>query len=256
LASDLLSTSDKSFWHGYLDFYDKLLPKVIDGAILEFGVFKGYSIRWLLESFPAARVFGADILPVQPEWPLDPRVTYAKVDQADENAVRELVSSIANLDLIIEDGSHFPRHQSICLKHGLAALRPGGVYVLEDIHTSHPAHQLYRQEFGSRRGQTAYSVLLGIDHMRRIHADAEDERFRSLGRGSHFSYDDVRALAEQIQSIAFYRRATLPTSCWNCGSTRFSYHDLKCECGWNLLDEADSMTIVIKKRSAPPASPQ
>ena len=248
LTSQLLSTSDKSFWHGYLNFYERLLPKEINGTILEFGVFRGNSIRWLMQTFPTACILGADILATQPEWPVDPRVTYYQLDQGDEEAVRNLLTNIVDLDLIVEDGSHLPLHQSICLKHGLDVLRPGGTYVLEDIHTSHPAHELYRHEFGSERGQTAFSVLLGIEHLRRIEAENDDERLETLARGSHFTGDEIRNLAEQIDTVEFYRRATLPASCWNCGSSHFNYNELRCQCGVELFSEADSMTIVIRKR--------
>lgn len=250
MASELLSSSDKSFWHGYLDFYELHLPKSVKGTILEFGVFKGNSIRWLLNEFPDSKIAGADILPLQPEWPLDARVEYHELDQANESAVSALVHRFSDLELIIEDGSHFPSHQSICLRHGFDALRPGGTYVLEDVHTSHPAHNQYRQEFGDQRGQTSFSVLLGIDHLRRLGVAPDNDRLRALAAGTHFTIDDVRRLHAQIESIAFYRRATLPTSCWRCGSTNFNYHTLKCECGVDLMSEADSMTIVIKKRAA------
>ncbi|WP_155624442.1 hypothetical protein [Burkholderia diffusa] len=248
MSSQLLSSSDKSFWHGYLGFYEQHLPKTVAGSILEFGVFKGNSIRWLLQTFPNAKIVGADILQIQPEWPTHENVEYRQVDQADEQAVSALVRGIDDLELIIEDGSHFPSHQSICLKHGIDALLPGGTYVLEDVHTSHPAHDQYRQEFGDQLGQTSLSVLLGLEHVRRLGEMPSEDQFLALAAGTHFSLDDVRRLHAQIETISFYRRATLPTSCWRCGSTSFNYHALKCECGVDLLSEADSMTIVIKKR--------
>lgn len=153
-----------------------------------------------------------------------------------------------DLDMVTEDASHVPSHQSICLKHGRNALRSGGTYVLEDVHTSHPSHDQYRQEFGERRGQTALSVLLGIAHMRRIGVGVDDDRLLALARGSHFNLKGLRSLFAQIDVISLYRRATVPTSCWNCGSTRFDYHEMKCVCGIDLFAEADSITIVIKKR--------
>ena len=52
----LLSHSDKSFWHGYLSFYESHLPRNIEGLIVEFGVFKGNSIRWLSQKYPEAKI--------------------------------------------------------------------------------------------------------------------------------------------------------------------------------------------------------
>lgn len=245
--SPLLAASDKSFWHGFAKFYEKHFPESVDGSILEFGVFKGNSIRWLLARFPNAKIVGADILPVQPEWPIDERVTYVELDQADEGQIDSLVRSIDRVRMIIEDGSHVPRHQSNCLKHGLLALQPGGIYVLEDIHTSHPAHSQYRDEFGPAHAQTALSVLLGIEQLKRQGNAPTEAQLNALAAGDHFSLLDVETLVEQIDQISVFKRATLPDSCWRCGSSTFDYHAFKCECGVDLMSEADSMTIVIRK---------
>ncbi|EJL67881.1 hypothetical protein PMI12_05501 [Variovorax sp. CF313] len=243
-----LEQTDKSFWHGFTNFYDTHLPHRIEGKILEFGVFKGNSIRWLLAKFPDAVIHGADILPAQPEWPLDSRVTYHEVDQEEEEQVKSLLEKIGQgLRLLIEDGSHFPRHQSRCLRLGLGALEPGGTYVLEDIQTSHPAHSQYADEFGSAVEQTSLSVLLAFEHLKRRGEALSPSRLAMLGRGSHFTASDIEKLFAQITSIDVYKRATLPSKCWKCGSSNFDYHSYRCECGVDLMNEADSMTVVIKK---------
>ncbi|RYG58053.1 MAG: class I SAM-dependent methyltransferase [Alphaproteobacteria bacterium] len=248
----LLAHTDKSFWHGYLDFYAAHLPLDVKGTIVEFGVFKGHSIRWLADRFPNARIVGADILPTQPEWPTDQRITYARLDQDDVAQISGLFASLQNVELIIEDGSHIPKHQSACLKLGLPALAPGGTYVLEDIHTSHPNHALYANEFGGTqagaRAQTSLSVLLAFEHMFSTGAEMTAVRCAKLAEGSHFNAAEIESMFKSIESIKVYKRAVLPHSCWRCGSSDFDYHAFKCVCGAALMDAADSMTIVIKKR--------
>ncbi|MBB1599047.1 hypothetical protein [Variovorax sp. UMC13] len=248
--SPLLATSDKSFWHGFLDFYALHLPPKIDGAVIEFGVFKGHSIRWLIERFPEASITGADILPVQPEWPLHPRVRYRQMDQDDASQVVQVLAEVPGIQLIIEDGSHMPKHQSTCLKHGLQALQAGGTYILEDIHTSHPAHSLYQEEFGTRPAQTSLSVLLAFEHLLRSGRPLTPAVRDGLARGAHFDADDIESLFGAVASIHMFKRATLPTSCWRCGSSNFDYHAYRCECGVELMGAADSMTLVVKKRGS------
>lgn len=173
--SPLLEESDKSFWHGYVDFYDRVLPAEMTAPIVEFGVFHGNSIRWLLSRYPQARIYGVDILHEQPEWPVSERVEYRCVDQSNERAVASFFQSIEAPGLIIEDGSHIPSHQARCLRLGLQVLRPGGVYVLEDIHSSHPMHELYAEEFANkhklkgsgRQYPTVLSLLLCFEHLLR-----------------------------------------------------------------------------------------
>lgn len=248
----LLANSDKSFWHGYLDFYALHLPPKVEGTIIEFGVFKGHSIRWLAERFPNARIIGADILPTQPEWPTEPRISYAQLDQDDSAQIARLLDSFDNIELIIEDGSHIPKHQSACLKLGLSALASGGTYVLEDIHTSHPGHALYLDEFGATqtgaRAQTSLSVLLAFEHLLRTGSQMTEATCDKLAEGSHFDVAEIRALFGAIASIKVYKRAVLPSSCWRCGSSDFDYHAFQCACGAALMDAADSMSIAIKKR--------
>ncbi|MET3914354.1 hypothetical protein ABID97_001136 [Variovorax sp. OAS795] len=243
-----LEQTDKSFWHGFTEFYDTHLPLKIEGKILEFGVFKGNSIRWLLAKFPEAMIHGADILPIQSEWPIDARVTYHMVDQDDETQVKSLLEHVGRgLQLVIEDGSHFPRHQSRCLRLGLDALEPGGTYVLEDIQTSHPAHSQYADEFGTALGQTSLSVLLAFEHLKRRGEALSQSTLATLGGGTHFTDVDIAKLFAQIASIDVYKRATLPSKCWKCGSSDYDYHSYRCGCGVDLIDEADSMSVVIRK---------
>ena len=114
-SSPLMAASDKAFWHAYVDFYARHFPADIDGLVVEFGVLNGNSIRWLSERFPSADLVGVDILPVQATWPQGPRIRYAQVDQDSEAQMAAFFAGIAAPRLIIEDGSHFPRHQSRCL---------------------------------------------------------------------------------------------------------------------------------------------
>jgi hypothetical protein len=247
-SSPLMAASDKAFWHAYVDFYARHFPQDIDGLVVEFGVLNGNSIRWLSERFPSAELLGVDILAVQPTWPQGPRIRYAQVDQDDEAQVAEFFAGIDAPRLIIEDGSHFPRHQSRCLRLGLASLASGGLYVLEDIHTSHPEHSLFKAEFGAvDRAQTSLHVLLAFEHAKRLGLRALGDA--QLGRlaGRHFSAEQLQALYAQVESIDVYKRATLPTQCWRCGSTDFDYLSWHCGCGVPLMSNADSMSIVLKK---------
>ena len=176
--------SDKGFWHGYIDFYEKYFPESIGGLIVELGVFKGDSIRWLSERFKKARIIGADILEQQASWPIGEQISYRRIDQGSEIGIASFFKEIDAPELIIEDGSHIPSHQSRCFKHGFAALKPGGIYVLEDINTSLPQHPIYRKSLWKsprleklfrkfQRGkakyvQTSLSVILAFEHLKKI----------------------------------------------------------------------------------------
>ncbi|HEY6363137.1 MAG TPA: class I SAM-dependent methyltransferase [Vicinamibacterales bacterium] len=238
--------SDKSFWHRYLEFYEEAFSKLGQvSSILEFGVFKGDSIRWLAQRFPDARIVGCDIIPPQPSWPVSPRIGYATLDQGSLEQIRRLFQHLnIRFDLIIEDGSHQPVHQRNCLVESLACVRPGGIYVLEDLHTAHPQHPLYR-ELGRSSVVGPLHLLLALEHLQANGRVIDEPTLSRLTGDSLFSREDVELVARRVASINLYRRATLPHRCYNCGSSDFDYGTLRCRCGADLYDEADSMSAVL-----------
>lgn len=266
-----MQESDKVFWHGYLSFYEQHFPTDINGTIVEFGVFKGASIRWLLRRFPSAHIIGVDIETQKEEWPVDPRVTYMTVDQGRPADIERLFATVPAPSLIIEDGSHIPFHQSSCLIRGIKALAPGGIYILEDIHTSHPGHDLYEMECETDMGrgrrtlrrlrrklchshpttfkQTSLSVLLAFDHLKRLDRQTlGPEDIELLSVGNHFNPHDITVLYRAIDEISTYRRSVFPTMCYRCNGTQFHYHSFKCSCGADLFMAPDSMSILIYKK--------
>ncbi len=100
------------------------------------GVFgaPGASLRGWRELFPKALVYGADIdrtILFQEE-----RIQTFYCDQLDETSIRELWSHPDlqdGVDVIIEDGLHTFEANISFLDASLRYLRPGGIYVTEDI---------------------------------------------------------------------------------------------------------------------------
>lgn len=252
MTTPLDRSSDKIFWHGFVDFYETHLRDRPIRSIAEFGVFKGNSVRWMLDRFPEAQVTGIDILPEQPEWPKDPRVTYHRLDQDDRAGVRDFFAG-KSFDLIIEDGSHRPHHQAHCLVETIGSVSPGGIYILEDIHTSMPQHALYRRKFG-RWGKTgtALSTLLALDHLRRIGQPLTADRAAAIAADSLFRPEEISALDRHIAAIHLYRRTRLPDACYACGATEFDYARFRCTCGVEIFACADSMSFVIERSQAVP----
>jgi 23S rRNA U2552 (ribose-2'-O)-methylase RlmE/FtsJ len=245
----LLDTSDKVFWHNYLGFYENFFQGRDFLNVAEIGVFKGNSIRWLLERFPSASIHGADILPIQPEWPVSDRFTFTQLDQGDVKQLRTFFSKHP-FDLIIEDGSHIPTHQALCLIEGVQALTRGGLYVLEDIHTSHPSYQKAKSRFPfskKERNGNALSVLLAIDHYKRLSTKIDSEKARAIAKDSMFEDSDVLFLASNISHISLYKRTNLPDYCYSCGSGDFDFSAYKCRCGVDVFSDSDSMTFVVEK---------
>lgn len=248
--NSLLTDSDKTFWHGYIDFYEPHLQLRTIRSIAEIGISKGHSIRWLLARFPEASIFGADIIERIESWPVDQRFKDVQMDQGDTQQLRQFFSN-GPFDLIIEDGSHQPEHQVLALIEGIQSVNSNGIYILEDIHTSHPT-SITRLKKGlaklSKPKSNALNFLLGLAHYLRISKEITHERLQRLTRNSIISEEQGKILIENIKSIHFYRRTRLPERCVHCGSTEYNFDTMRCVCGARVFSDFDSMTFVIEKK--------
>ena len=228
--------SDKSYWHGFEDFYETYFNNRTFSNIAEVGIFKGASIRWLLERFPSSNIYAADIVERGDEWPVDDRFKDYQLDQGNVEQLRNFLTQ-APYDLIIEDGSHHPDHQVLCLLEGIRVLEPQGIYILEDIHTS------VDQPTGN-----ALSALLAIQHYRRLNIAIDRDIAWKIANNSLLSADDVMLLDEHIDTIELYKRTRLPDMCYKCYSTEFNYSQFRCLCGEHIFSSNDSMSFVIVKK--------
>src|SRR5579875_1691470 len=195
----LLTKSDKFFWHHYIEQYDlhfSALEAMSALNILEIGIFKGNSIRWLQQKFPNANIHGIDILEEQAEWPQSEQITYYKMDVSNREALHHFFQA-HQFDIIIEDSSHIPSHQAICLIEGIKRLKEGGFYILEDIHTSLPEHDYYHRQQRAKYGWlskkkmgTALTALLGIEHLKRNQLPLTDDHLNYLARDNFLSAEE------------------------------------------------------------------
>ena len=241
--------SDKHYWHRYTTAYDALFAQIAaPKLIIEFGVFHGGSVRWMLERFPGAQIIGVDILPVQPDWPLHERVRYVQLDQGKPEAITALLQPLAGqVDLILEDGSHDPLHQLSCLLQGMRALKAGGSYILEDIHTSLPEHPAFRARvLASGRTAASLHLLLAAEHQLVTGQALGDETLQSLAAAVAAPLADITPLFERAMSVDVVRRGLLPLQCWRCRSSVFDPVRLQCRCGEALYAATDSMTAIVR----------
>ena len=131
--------SDKAS-HGFCEFYEGYFGPIRDSAraVLEIGVYMGASMRAWLDYFPNARILGADDGRWRKHWEFkSPRAHIWLVDQADRAGMEKVVSDIGEpLDVVIDDGGHTMWQQQVSLAVVLKAVKPGGLYAIEDLHSS------------------------------------------------------------------------------------------------------------------------
>lgn len=94
------------------------------------------SLRTWYDYFPSARVLGADVDP-SPHLD-DDRVTTFVLDQGDPESLTALCDSLGDLelDVVVDGGSHRPDHQQLTLGHLFPRVKPGGLYIVENLLTN------------------------------------------------------------------------------------------------------------------------
>lgn len=124
-------------WEHYFEIYHRHFSRFIGKAVgvMEIGVYSGGSLEmWRSYFGEKSHIYGVDIQEACKVYEND----YTKIfigDQEDRafwSTVR--AASVEEVDIIIDDGGHTPEQQQVTLEEMLSHLRPGGVYLCEDVH--------------------------------------------------------------------------------------------------------------------------
>lgn len=142
--------------HGFTAVYEQFLEPFRDHPItmLEIGVFEGASVRMWRDYFPHARIYAIDF-DASARRHGDARITVLVGNQMDPEFLDTVVAASGPLDFVVDDGGHRPEQQLTSLFHLWEHLKLGGVYAIEDVHTSY----LGRWSPGWRQPGTTIEVL-------------------------------------------------------------------------------------------------
>jgi hypothetical protein len=183
--------TDKAVYHQFTVWYDFWLSHLRREPIrmLEIGILLGGSLRMWHEYFERPeRIFAADLLFPEERGveaiELGPRVELLRLDQSDR---QQLAGMPRRLDLVIDDGGHRMEQQQLSLVTLFEHLKPGGIYILEDLHTSQP-------RYAASHGSTIQNNTLRLlEDLRRGQCSKNSEYF--------LTPDEFSGLCAQIQDI-------------------------------------------------------
>lgn len=130
--------SDKDREHSYGPVYDELFYPYRETAtaLLEIGVMHGASLFAWRAYFPHAQITGMD------HWAtpiVDERIRTVRADSTKLGEVREgfaLEGVKTPFDIIVDDGCHWLDDQRATWQNLREYLRPGGIYVIEDLQST------------------------------------------------------------------------------------------------------------------------
>lgn len=123
-------------WDHYLEIYEAHFARFRGKPVtlVEIGVYSGGSISmWKAYFGPQCRVIGVDIEDACRIYERN-GVEVMIGDQADPAFWQAFRERYPEVDIIVDDGGHLVHQQVATLEGMLAHLRPGGVYLCEDVH--------------------------------------------------------------------------------------------------------------------------
>jgi hypothetical protein len=202
-------------WVHYFPIYERHLARWRGRwpAILEIGVYRGGSLdMWRGYFGESVKVVGIDIDPIAAELS-DPRSTIVLGDQADPDFLESVVRDHGPFDIIIDDGGHTMEQQITSIETLFPTLVDGGVYVVEDCHTS------YWDDFGGGRGRPGTFIEWSkarIDDLHGYHEAAPVHPIWTDHVDGIHCYDSVVVFEKQRRHAPF---------CEQVGASSFLFHD-------------------------------
>jgi SAM-dependent methyltransferase len=182
-------------WIHYFDIYERHFSpyRRTRPRILEIGISHGGSLDLWRDYFGrGVEIVGIDI-DRRALALAEPGIDICIGDQGNPEFLRQVARDHGPFDIVIDDGSHRSEHQLCSLEHLWPALRPGGIYLVEDLHTN------YWQDYGGGLGRdgTFMEFVKGLlDHLNAFHSNdpsfTVSEWTRTLG-GVHV-YDSIVVL--------------------------------------------------------------
>lgn len=177
-------------WEHYFQIYEREMARFMQKPIcfLEIGVFKGGSIPMWKGYFPeGSTLVFVDIDPACKAHEIEG--THVRIgNQADPDFIAGIAAEFGPFDLVLDDGSHICKHQIKSFECLWPHLKNGGLYMVEDCHTS------YWPGFGGGYRNEASFIEYGkrlIDIMHSWYTDQDNL----------FAFQDM---AKELNSVRFF----------------------------------------------------
>ncbi|MCC1494770.1 class I SAM-dependent methyltransferase [Cognatishimia sp. F0-27] len=188
-------------WLHYLTVYSRELGpfRTRPVTFLEIGVFRGGSMPfWRGYFHPESVLVFVDINPDCAD--LEIEGTHVRIgDQSDPEFLARLVAEFGPFDCILDDGSHVCAHQITSFERLWPHLTDGGLYMVEDTHTS------YWKAYGGGYRQQGSFIEYAKDLLDAMHAwySEQDTAFPFDPRAQSLSsvrvYDSIVAIEKRWQ---------------------------------------------------------
>ena len=189
-------------WENYFDVYEKNFSKFMNSSkpivIVEIGILHGGSLQMWKKYFgPNAIIFGIDIYEECKKFE-EEGIKIRIGSQADPNFLEKLLKEIPQIDILIDDGSHRMNHQIKSFKKLFDHITEGGVYLVEDTHSS------YWNEFGGGLKRNGTFIEFTFRLVDSIHAWYSEQKIFKIDKytrsiGSIHYYDSIVVIEKALK---------------------------------------------------------
>lgn len=157
--TDKGSGGDAWIGHSYVEVYEYFFYPIKYEArkIFEIGVAEGASLKMLRDYFPNAVIYGIDIVDTS-SLNSDTIKTFV-ADQSNRKELKDFIDTYeGGFDIILDDGGHSMEQQQVSFGYLFKYVKPGGYYIIEDVHTS--LSYLYGDYFGAEENGDNTTLLM------------------------------------------------------------------------------------------------
>ena len=135
------------------------------------------SIDMWLDYFPRASVYGFDICDFS-ELKRD-RFKFIQGDQGKLEDIRQVLEACNSYDIIIDDASHASYHQQLAFVTLFPYVKPGGLYIIEDLHWQSKVYEKACRT--SHKTRDLFAEFIKTGEFPRTHP-IKRERFQGLAK--------------------------------------------------------------------------
>ncbi len=178
--------TDKATYHTYTEFYDDYFKLYKNPTILEIGIYNFASILMLQKFFGELRIVGMDIEDksnyVNNAW------RYIRGDQTNIEDLQKCIEIHNTYDIIIDDGGHTMKQQQTSFKFLFDKVSQGGIYIIEDLHTS-----FLKKYLDSDCITTTYDMLNKIST-------------KSIGFSNYIDLETQYKIIDRVKDVKIYAK--------------------------------------------------
>lgn len=190
--------------HGYVKYYKKWLEHLKNDnlKLLEIGIERGRSHLMWKDYLPHSTIYGIDIDNGCKSIEQD-RIVVEIGDSNDVNFVNNFFIKYNDFDVIIDDGGHTSNNQIKNFELFFPHVIPGGLYIVEDLHTS------YWEAFTKKHEKTCVSYLSDlveiINGNGKVYLDGSGEMGNANMEDIIRTTPNLNYYEANIESITFYK---------------------------------------------------